>query len=150
MSSLQQQFEHILMIKDPKSERIIKLETDIYTIDRSLTNNIVIYDRDVSRSHATLVKQYSIKKDKIIFWLIDGHLKRGRSTNGLFVNKKLTISHQLQIGDIIFLAKKTQIKYYRFSHLALLKLSQHNQPLNKETLETLLRKNNESHKTQVN
>ena len=150
MSSLQQQFEHMIVIKDRKGERIISLDAEIYTIGRSSISNIIIYDRDVSRCHATLVKQNSLKEAKTFFWLIDGNLNRNRSTNGLFVNKKLTLSRQLQIGDLISLGKKSTIKYYRFSRLALQKFSRLNKTLNEQILEKLLKDNKEYKKTVVN
>ncbi|MGF1488897.1 MAG: FHA domain-containing protein [Prochloraceae cyanobacterium] len=138
MSSLQQQFEDIILIKDPKGQRTITLNTKVYTIGRLSTNDIVIYDRDVSRSHATLVKQKSTNSSRSILWLIDGNLKRIRSTNGLFVNKKLTLNRQLQIGDLVSLGKKSTIKYYRFSRLALKKLSKRGGQLDESTLDKML------------
>ena len=52
-----QEFRHILVIEDRKGRRIISLEDNNYTLGRDSNNPIVIYDYQVSRTHATLEKK---------------------------------------------------------------------------------------------
>ena len=52
-----QQFHHILVINDSKGRRIISLENSNYTLGRDSQSDIVIYDYQVSRLHATLIKK---------------------------------------------------------------------------------------------
>lgn len=109
------QFEHILAIEDKKGQRIITLKGDSYTLGRSSKNSIVIFDRQVSRCHATIVKQKKQGNDEYVFWIYDGDLKGKKSTNGLVINKRRKASHQLKVGDLILLGDNTKLKYYQFS-----------------------------------
>lgn len=149
MSTLQQQFEHILVVKDRKDRRMITLEKNIYTLGRASKNGIVIYDRQVSRYHATLVRKQDMRTKKYSFWLIDGDLKGKRSTNGLLINNKQCLSRKLKIGDVITLGDATTIKYYKFSRLALKKLLKPGQILNQALIEKMLFNNDENKKTIV-
>ena len=149
MKSLQGKFDFILLIRDLKGERIIVLEQDFYHLGRGSKNQIIIYDKNISRCHATLVKQESSNSKKSYFWLIDGNLKSKRSTNGIFVNKKLIISCQLQIGDLIHFSKTSTIKYYKFSHLALTKIKKSKKELSQSILDKMLLENNEHKRTLV-
>ena len=149
MSTLQQQFEHILVIKDLKDRRMITLKKEIYTLGRASKNGIIIYDRQVSRYHATLVRKQNMRTKKYFFWLIDGDLKGKRSTNGLLINNKQCLSRKLKIGDVIALGDDTTIKYYKFSRLALQKLLKPGQILNQALLEKMLINNDQNKKTIV-
>lgn len=149
MSTLQQQFEHILVVQDCKDRRMITLKKNIYTLGRASKNGIVIYDRQVSRCHATLVRKQDMGTKKYSFWLIDGDLKGKRSTNGLLINNKQCLSRKLKIGDVIALGDATTLNYYKFSRLALQKLLKPGQILNQALLEKMLFNNDENKKTIV-
>jgi len=149
VSTLQQQFEHILVLKDRKGRRIVTLEKNVYTLGRASKNGIVIYDRQVSRYHATLVRKQDMRTKKYSFWLIDGDLKGKRSTNGLLINSKQCLSRKLKIGDVITLGDATTIKYYKFSRLALQKILKPGQMLNQALIDKMLFNNDENKKTIV-
>ncbi|HAC65367.1 MAG TPA: diguanylate cyclase, partial [Cyanothece sp. UBA12306] len=69
-------FRHILVIEDQKARRIIALEETTYTLGRESSNDILIYDRVVSRRHATLVRiRPTPKLDQHTYRLIDGDLE---------------------------------------------------------------------------
>ncbi len=105
-------FRHILIIEDQKARRIIALEQATYTIGRASSNDIVVYDRIVSRHHATLVRiKPSPRQDNHIYRIIDGDLEGNRSTNGLIINGKTYESYNLKHGDSIFLGAKAKISY---------------------------------------
>ena len=109
------QFEHILAIEDTKGQRIITLNQKMYSLGRGAKNSIVIFDRQVSRTHATIIQKDRPGSKDCTFWIYDGDLQGKRSTNGLIINKKRQLSHQLKVGDLIFLGDNSKLKYYQFS-----------------------------------
>jgi len=95
------------------------------------------------------VKQQSLITKKTHFWLIDGILRKKRSTNGIFVNKQLITSYQLKIGDLIRFSNNCTLKYYKFSHLALSEIKKQKKELNRSILDKMLLKNHEAKRTLV-
>lgn len=111
------QFRHVLVIEDQKARRIISLEEQVYSIGRESTNEIVIYDRVVSRHHATLLK---IKKtpngDHYCYRIVDGDLEGNHSTNGIFINGNSQENYDLKHGDVISFGGKARASYYILSN----------------------------------
>ncbi|MEA5535606.1 EAL domain-containing protein [Crocosphaera sp. XPORK-15E] len=109
-------FRHILVIEDQKARRIIALEESTYTVGRESNNDIVIYERVVSRHHATLVRiKPTPRLDHYSYRIIDGDLEGNRSTNGLLINGKLNESHNLKHGDVVIFGPKAKASYYIIS-----------------------------------
>ncbi len=122
MSNSNQDLNHVLIVKEQCSERIIILNKDKYSLGRNPHNDIVIEDKQVSRYHATIIKQQeAIARD--YFWIYDGDLKK-RSSNGLMVNQRFCDRHCLKKGDLILLGHNVRLQYYQFvsQTLDLLKL----------------------------
>jgi diguanylate cyclase (GGDEF)-like protein len=116
MESLQP-FRHILVIEDQKARRIVALEQSTYSVGRESSNDIVIYDRIVSRHHATLLRiKKSPRHDSYFYRIIDGDLEGNKSTNGLIINGKHCESHNLKHGDVILLGNKAKLSYYILSN----------------------------------
>jgi len=107
-----QEFRHILVIEDRKGRRIIFLEDSNYTIGRDSHNPIIIYDYQVSRTHATLIRKMDEEGEDFSYRLIDGDLQGKKSTNGVFVNGHSTISHELKHGDTIRFGTDAKANYY--------------------------------------
>ena len=149
VGSLQQKFEHILAIEDEKNQRMVTLKNDTYTLGRSPKNSIVIYDRKVSRLHATILRQKKFQTNQLAFWIIDGDRNGNRSTNGIIINGKPCLSHKLKIGDTILLGNTSKIKYYKFSIVALKKILKTGQSLNQSILEKMLLRQEDNKKTMV-
>ncbi|WP_069791635.1 EAL domain-containing protein [Cyanobacterium sp. IPPAS B-1200] len=105
-----QEFRHILVIEDRKGRRIISLEDNNYTLGRDSNNPIVIYDYQVSRTHATLEKKEDAQGST--YRIVDGDLQGKRSTNGILVNGHATLSHELKHGDSIRFANEAKANYY--------------------------------------
>ncbi|MBE9223277.1 EAL domain-containing protein [Cyanobacterium stanieri LEGE 03274] len=105
-----QEFRHILVIEDRKGRRILSLEENNYTLGRDSNNPIVIYDYQVSRTHATLVKKEDTQGST--YRIVDGDLQGKRSTNGILVNGHATLSHELKHGDTIRFANEAKANYY--------------------------------------
>ncbi|MDJ0713493.1 MAG: FHA domain-containing protein [Prochloraceae cyanobacterium] len=114
MSNLNQEFEYILAIEDTKGQRIIPLNKDMYSLGRASNNSIIVYDRQVSRYHATLLRQKQ-RSNEYLFWIVDGNLKGRKSTNGIFINGEYRTHHKLKIGDLISFGDRTKARYYQFS-----------------------------------
>jgi diguanylate cyclase (GGDEF)-like protein len=116
MESLQP-FRHILVIEDQKAKRIVALENATYSVGRESSNDIVIYDRVVSRHHATLLKiKSSPRHERYFYRIIDGDLEGNKSTNGLIVNGKRRESYNLKHGDAILFGEKAKVSYYVLSN----------------------------------
>ncbi len=110
------QFRHILVIEDQKARRIISLEEQTYSIGRESTNEIIIYEKVVSRQHATLLR---IKKSpnaaNYSYRIVDGDLDGNRSTNGIVINGNNCDTHDLKHGDVIYFGGKAKASYYILS-----------------------------------
>ncbi len=107
-----QEFRHILVIEDRKGRRILSLEESNYTLGRDSNNPIVIYDYQVSRTHATLIRKIDDENQGFSYRIIDGDLQGKRSTNGLLINGHSRISHELKHGDSIRFASDAKANYY--------------------------------------
>ncbi len=110
MSNLPE-FRHILVIEDQKSKRIVALKESTYSLGRDPSNTILIYDRQVSRHHATILRVTDYQNNYHSYRVIDGSLQGKRSTNGIIVNGKYCLSHELKHGDFIRFGSKSKISY---------------------------------------
>ncbi len=109
-------FRHIVIIEDQKARRIIALEESTYSMGRESTNDIVIYDRVISRRHATLLRiKVSPKPDSYSYRIIDGDLQGNRSTNGLIINGRSAVAHDLKHGDVVLFGSDSKVTYYILS-----------------------------------
>ncbi|MGF1481055.1 MAG: EAL domain-containing protein [Cyanophyceae cyanobacterium] len=106
-----QSVTHLLVIEEPEYQHQITLEENTYSIGRHSSNSIVLLSRVVSRYHATLLRVKYPEEHRETFWLIDGDLQGKRSVNGVFVNGKQCLSHELQNGDVITFGGKVQATY---------------------------------------
>lgn len=107
-----QEFRHVLVIEDRKGRRIISLEESNYSLGRDSNNSIILYDYQVSRTHATLIRRMETGSDSFSYRIIDGDLQGKRSTNGILVNGHVCISHELKHGDAIRFANEAKANYY--------------------------------------
>lgn len=144
-----QDFYHVLVIEDPKNRRIVFLEDNVYSIGREPENSIVIYeDRRVSRYHATILRKKDVQSDRDYFSIIDGNLEGHRSTNGLLINGKHSLSHDLEHGDKIRFGDFSQAIYYLLADTASIKkLFKTPLPIDRDTLSKIESKTTKSQKT---
>jgi len=112
MSSGKHDFRHIFLLEDRKGRRLIALEQDAYTLGRDSHNPIVIYDYQVSRTHATLVRKLETNTQETCYRIIDGDLRGNKSTNGIVINGRASESHELKHGDTIHFSEQAQAHYY--------------------------------------
>lgn len=106
------EFRHILVIEDRKGRRIVFLEESNYTIGRDSHNPVILYDYQVSRTHATLIRRNDDSNEDFSYRLMDGDLQGKKSTNGVFVNGHSIISHDLKHGDTIRFGSEAKASYY--------------------------------------
>ena len=126
------ELRHILVIEDQKSRRIIPLKEGNYSIGRDPNSGIPLYDRQVSRHHATVLRVNDYHNNNYSYRIIDGNLQGKRSTNGIVVNSKYCLSHELKHGDLIRFGGKCKASYHILendSELELLKKNDQNEPL---------------------
>lgn len=111
-----QDIRHILVIEDQKSRRIISLKENTYSIGRDPSCTIVLYDRQVSRHHATIIQTSDPEEsDRYFYRVIDGDEQGKKSTNGISVNGKRCFSHDLKHGDLIWFGNKSKASYHIIS-----------------------------------
>ena len=115
MKTFKKDFHHILRIEAPQGPTIINLERDYYTLGRGSKNSIIIQDKEVSRCHATLIREKNPQSNEDWFWIYDGNLNGKRSTNGLIVNQEYCSKHLLKPKDSILLGKNVKLTYHYLS-----------------------------------
>jgi diguanylate cyclase (GGDEF)-like protein/PAS domain S-box-containing protein len=108
---------HVLIIEDPSFERAINLDAATYSIGRHSSNDIVLSCQKTSRNHATLLRRTDVKTNKCSYWILDGDLQGNRSRNGIFINGKKSLVHELKPGDVIQFSGDAQAKYKTTSNL---------------------------------
>ncbi len=106
---------HVLVIEDQKSRRLVSLTENTYDIGRDPHSAIPLYDRQVSRHHATLLRVNDYQNEHCSYRLIDGNLQGKRSTNGVMINGQYCLSHELRHGDLIRFASKSKASYHIIS-----------------------------------
>jgi PAS domain S-box-containing protein len=109
---------HILVIEDPSFERAINLDAATYSIGRHSSNDIVLSCQKTSRNHATLLRRTDVKTNKCSYWILDGDLQGNRSRNGIFINSKKSLVHELKSGDVIQFSGDAQARYQTTTNLA--------------------------------
>ena len=92
---------HVLVIEDPSFQREINLDAATYSIGRHSSNDIVLSCQKTSRNHATLLRRTDVKTNKFSYWVLDGDLQGNRSRNGIYINGKKTLVHELKDRDVI-------------------------------------------------
>ncbi len=113
---------HVLIIETPSGSRFVTLEFDDYSLGRGSQNSLIIKDSEVSRYHATIIREKNLNSKENQFWIYDGNLQGKKSTNGLRLDGERVFKHLLKHKDVIYLGTKVQLLYYQvlFEKLPLL------------------------------
>jgi diguanylate cyclase (GGDEF)-like protein/PAS domain S-box-containing protein len=106
-----EQRHHILLIEDPSFAKEIQLDAATYSIGRHSSNDIVLSCQKTSRNHATILRRTDLKSNQCSYWILDGDLQGNRSRNGIYVNGKKALVHELQSGDVIHFSGDASVKY---------------------------------------
>lgn len=110
MDSLDQ-LHHVLVIEDPALVREIQLDAATYSIGRHSSNDIVLSCQKTSRNHATLLRRTDVKTNQSSYWILDGDLQGNRSRNGIYINEKKGLVHELQSGDVVHFSGDASVRY---------------------------------------
>jgi diguanylate cyclase (GGDEF)-like protein len=103
---------HILIVEDQQGRRTITLEDTRYTIGRNSNNSIVIYSKQASRRHATLIRKVNSQTNQCSFWILDGDLEGNKSHNGIFINGQKCLVHELKDGDLVNFGCNVNASYH--------------------------------------
>ena len=106
-----EQVDHILLVEDPSFVREIQLDAATYSIGRHSSNDIVLSCQKTSRNHATLLRRTDVKTNQCSYWVLDGDLQGNRSRNGIYVNGKKSLVHELHSGDVVHLSGDASFSY---------------------------------------
>ena len=106
-----EQTYHILVVEDPSFIREIQLDAATYSIGRHSSNDIVLSCQKTSRNHATILRRTDVKTNQCSYWILDGDLQGNRSRNGIYINGKKGLVHELQSGDVIHFSGDASIRY---------------------------------------
>lgn len=107
-----EQIHHILVIEDSTERKTVELTLPNYSIGRHSENDIVLSCQKMSRYHATLLRRTDLKNNRYSYWLLDGDLQGNKSRNGVYVNNKKCLIHELKNADVIRFSAEAAAKYY--------------------------------------
>ena len=110
MESLDQLY-HVLVIEDPSFVKEIELDAATYSIGRHSSNDVVLSCQKTSRNHATLLRRTDVKTNQSSYWILDGDLQGNRSRNGIYINGKKGLVHELKSGDVVHFSGDASIRY---------------------------------------
>jgi diguanylate cyclase (GGDEF)-like protein/PAS domain S-box-containing protein len=102
---------HVLITEEATSNKEIILNATTYSIGRHSSNDIVLSCQKTSRHHATLLRRTDAKTNQYSYWILDGDLQGNRSRNGIYVNGKKTLVHELKHGDVVQFSTDALAKY---------------------------------------
>ena len=108
---------HILVIEDPSFTREIHLDAATYSLGRHSSNDIVLSCQKTSRNHATLLRRTDVKTNQCSYWILDGDLQGNRSRNGIYINGKKSLVHELKPGDLVQFSGDALARYKVSSQL---------------------------------
>ncbi|MBC6423217.1 MAG: FHA domain-containing protein [Hormoscilla sp. SP12CHS1] len=110
MASSTQQ-THKLIIEDDKGKREFTLSSPVYSIGRDAQCDIRLVSQFVSRRHATLVR-LPHEDESYYYRIVDGNLKGKSSANGILINSRKLVTHDLQNSDEIVFGPQVRAIYY--------------------------------------
>ena len=102
---------HVLIVEDPSFIKEFGLEAATYSIGRHSSNDIALSSQKTSRHHATLLKRTDAKTNQYSYWILDGDLQGNRSRNGIYINGKKTLVHELKHDDVVQFSADVLAKY---------------------------------------
>lgn len=98
----------LVMRQGPIPGKVYELEKDVLTIGRDVSNDVVVNDAEVSRTHARLTAQ------------ADGYMVEDlASTNGVFINgQRITTPRLVRPGDMLGLSETVVMRLELVSEAA--------------------------------
>jgi pSer/pThr/pTyr-binding forkhead associated (FHA) protein len=102
-----------LSVEDGKGRSQIHLTADSYRIGRTVDCDIPLRSQFVSRHHATLLRKLG-SGGEFYYRIVDGDGSGRASANGLLINGKKLLAHDLEDGDeVVFGPQVSAVYQYR-------------------------------------
>jgi pSer/pThr/pTyr-binding forkhead associated (FHA) protein len=102
--------EHVLIVMDGKGQKEIVLKNANYTLGRGQNCDILLQSQFVSRHHATLFKRTD-KEGEQYYRIVDGDSSGKVSVNGLLINNRKVLFHDLKDGDKVVFGPQVSAVY---------------------------------------
>lgn len=102
--------ELVLIITDGKGPKEYVLTRPTYSLGRGQQCDIHLHSQFVSRHHATLIKR-SDRDGSAYYRIIDGDSSGKVSVNGLLVNDRKVLFHDLEDGDKVVFGPQVSAVY---------------------------------------
>lgn len=103
--------DHVLVVIDSKGQKEIILEEANYSLGRGKHCDIRLNSQFVSRHHATLMKRSRGEGGNEYYRIIDGDSSGKVSVNGLLVNGRKVVFHDLKDGDRVIFGPQVSATY---------------------------------------
>jgi pSer/pThr/pTyr-binding forkhead associated (FHA) protein len=104
---------HLLIIEDDQGRKEFPLDRPIYSIGRDKNCDIRLFSQFVSRRHATLVRlTRNNTSHRYYYRIVDGDAKGKPSSNGIMVNGRKMLAHDLKNEDEIVFGPQVRAIYY--------------------------------------
>lgn len=102
--------EHVLIVMDGKGQKEVVLNKPTYTLGRGQNCDILLQSQFVSRHHATLFKRTD-KDGEQYYRIVDGDSSGKVSVNGLLINSRKVLFHDLKDGDKVVFGPQVSAVY---------------------------------------
>ncbi|MDJ0535334.1 MAG: FHA domain-containing protein [Xenococcaceae cyanobacterium MO_207.B15] len=102
--------EHVLVVIDGKGQKEIILTNPVYSLGRGQHCDIRLHSQFVSRHHATLMKRLQ-QDGEFYYRIVDGNSEGKASVNGLLINNKKVLFHDLKNGDKVVFGPQVSAIY---------------------------------------
>jgi pSer/pThr/pTyr-binding forkhead associated (FHA) protein len=102
--------ENVLIVMDGKGQKEVVLTNPTYTLGRGQNCDIVLHSQFVSRHHATLFKRID-KDGEQYYRIVDGDSLGKASVNGLLINARKVLFHDLKDGDKVVFGPQVSAVY---------------------------------------
>ncbi len=104
---------HLLIIEDDQGRKEFTLDRPVYSIGRDKNCDIRLVSQFVSRRHATLVRlPREDSSHRYYYRIVDGDAKGKPSSNGIMVNGRKMLSHDLKNDDEVVFGPQVRAIYY--------------------------------------
>ena len=102
---------HLLIIHDDQGSKEFVLEAAQYSVGRDTKCHIRLISHFVSRYHANLVR-IDREDGSYYYRIVDGDGRGRRSANGLLINGRSTLAHDLTNEDEVIFGPAVRAVYY--------------------------------------
>jgi pSer/pThr/pTyr-binding forkhead associated (FHA) protein len=104
---------HLLILEDDQGRKEFSLDSSVYSIGRDKNCDIRLVSQFVSRRHATLIRLSRDDSDHRYYYrIVDGDAKGKTSSNGIMINGRKMLAHDLKNEDEIVFGPQVRAIYY--------------------------------------